>query len=200
MYLVEDGERLIFETLVNAGLWYGPRTKLEGMPQFVQVLPYAILMDSNGRLLSYKRTKQGGEGRLYERWSVGFGGHVEFIDWVYFGMSDYPTNDCPLQDVLECAMMREISEEVRGITLNNSKWMGFVLDDDPVGEVHLGVVRLFHVSPELGTGGVQANEDAISNVHFEYPDTLLQYPTMEGWSVHVIRSILKNASAWAPPV
>lgn len=56
-----------------------PRSTLEKNPVWRQPIPYMVVT-SMGRVLTYRRTKGVGEGRLLGKRSLGFGGHVNRED------------------------------------------------------------------------------------------------------------------------
>lgn len=53
------------------------RTTCETDEAYLQIIPYVIIKDTSGYILSYRRGKGSGEQRLLEKCSIGFGGHVE---------------------------------------------------------------------------------------------------------------------------
>ena len=102
---------------------FGPRAVLESDPGFKQVIPYLVLRD-RGRYFLMRRTRAGGDTRLYERFSIGVGGHVN-----------------PGDVGLAGALAREWTEELDAGFVPEFRLLGLLNDDDTdVGRVHVGVV------------------------------------------------------------
>jgi predicted NUDIX family phosphoesterase len=52
----------------------------EGNPYFLQLIPYIVVTckkEENTHIFYYRRSKGGGESKLHDMYSIGFGGHVE---------------------------------------------------------------------------------------------------------------------------
>ncbi|CAN5580486.1 NUDIX domain-containing protein [soil metagenome] len=112
-----------FLDLVAAVGAYRPRAEVEDDPTWKQVIPYLVLHDGE-RLFLMRRTRAGGDSRLYERYSLGIGGHVNPPDGSVVG-----------------GLRREWAEEVDADFEPGFVPLGLLNDDtDPVGAVHLGVV------------------------------------------------------------
>jgi len=102
---------------------FRPRSDAEHDPTWKQVIPYLVVRDGP-RYLLMRRTRAGGDERLYERYSIGVGGHLNPGDG----------------DVLE-GLRREWAEEVAASFEPAFRFVGLLNDDsDPVGAVHLGFV------------------------------------------------------------
>jgi predicted NUDIX family phosphoesterase len=105
------------------------RRAAEEDPSHKQIIPYILIVHQE-RVLLYKRTKKQGESRLHEKFSLGFGGHINDID----GNKDTDTN------LILAAMIRELNEELFLPSICLLRVAGFINDDtNPVGRVHLGV-------------------------------------------------------------
>lgn len=124
-----------------------PRVDCETDFDYLQLLPYAVVMTHDGRIVGYNRpTKGGGEVRLAGNFSIGFGGHVELVDFINAYGND------PV-DVIDSALGRELEEEIE---LRSASWsistptangdrvfLGIILSQDSaVDRVHLGLVYL----------------------------------------------------------
>src|ERR1035438_1998705 len=95
---------------------------------FKQIIPY-VLIEHRGRILAYQRTAKGNESRLHNKYSIGFGGHINDTDLQ------------PQSNILYTGMLRELNEEVYLPTLSGLQLLGCINDDASlVGQVHLGVV------------------------------------------------------------
>ncbi|HEV8516066.1 MAG TPA: NUDIX domain-containing protein [Candidatus Limnocylindrales bacterium] len=87
------------------------------------MIPYLVLRDGSDWFLM-RRTRSGGDRRLFERWSIGVGGHVN-----------------PGDGDLQGGLRREWREELEADFEPPFHLVGLLNDDsDPVGAVHLGVV------------------------------------------------------------
>lgn len=140
------------------------RGDVENNPYFKQVIPYGILLKRipncglgpSFYCLSYRRTKKGGDGRLHDFYSIGFGGHMR-------------EGELPI----DC-LVRELNEELKYDGKTN--YFGeFVRKDDciindhvivindnstPVNRDHFGIVFTVHVD----INKVESNEDTISEL------------------------------------
>lgn len=128
-----------------------PRVDCETDFNYLQLLPYAVVMTHDGRIIGYNRpTKGGGEVRLAGNFSIGFGGHVELEDAV-------SALGCDVTDTLDRALLRELDEEIRieenliGLSrhvyslpsLQDFRLLGIIRSQESdVDRVHLGLVYL----------------------------------------------------------
>jgi predicted NUDIX family phosphoesterase len=102
---------------------FRPRSEAEEDPTWKQVIPYLVVRDED-RYLLMRRTRAGGDARLFERYSIGVGGHLNPGDGDVLG-----------------ALHREWREEVEADFVPAFRFVGLLNDDDdPVGAVHLGFV------------------------------------------------------------
>lgn len=102
---------------------YLPRSTVEGDPAYKQLIPYLVLRDGE-RYFLMRRTTAGGDARLFDRYSIGIGGHVEPDDGDLLG-----------------GLRREWREEIAAGFEPPFVAVGLVNDDTTdVGRVHLGVV------------------------------------------------------------
>lgn len=94
-----------------------------------QLIPYAILFNEDGKLLTYRR--HGSEKRLSGIQSIGIGGHVNDKD---VGVTIF--------DKLVSGMIREIKEEVGlSLLLSQIQLLGMINEDETeVGYCHIGIV------------------------------------------------------------
>lgn len=125
-------------------LQYGffmPRDEAEDEEKYLQIIPYATIR-CNDRLLTYRRTPEGGEERLHEKLSVGVGGHVNTDDLTK-ALSRPPHSKVYAELAMLQGIERELREELRW--KDESPWLitnGPLIYDgtNDVGRVHLGVV------------------------------------------------------------
>ena len=149
-----------------------PRSQAEKNPDYKQLIPY-VLMECDGKYLSYVRGKRGGEKRLVGNRSMGIGGHINPIDEIPLFGTDY-------RDIYEAAVVREVVEEVNVHTGHTDKIVALLNDDtNEVGQVHLGVVHLWTLDSE----DVTKKEQMITQMGFSTLDELHQLrDKMETWS------------------
>lgn len=138
-----------------------PRIDCETDFTYLQLLPYAVIVTHDGRIIGYNRPgRGGGEARLAGNFSIGFGGHVELDD--VMACRDYP--DLPSL-IVEAALARELEEEINlrsegelsrwvcpphSVVLNqSSQFLGIIRSQDSdVDRVHLGLVYLVRCNTE----------------------------------------------------
>lgn len=101
--------------------------------EFRQIIPYVIVKDYNNKILVYKRTSKGGEGRLHNKISIGFGGHVNPKD---------DSEKLNTKSTIQLCCERELKEEL-GLNENdyNLLYTGYIkLSNTEVDKVHFGLV------------------------------------------------------------
>lgn len=67
------------EVLTSADPEFRERVKIKADPQYRKVIPYWTILRGN-EVLMYDRTKSGDQESLWERISIGYGGHIEPVD------------------------------------------------------------------------------------------------------------------------
>lgn len=171
------------EALNAAGCWWGPRPNLEENESFRQIIPYVVLRCGD-QYLTYTRGGAGGEARLHEKISMGFGGHVD--------LPDAQTDERGLFDLEACltiSVQRELDEEMPGLTVTGRSWVGLLADNtDAVGRVHVGLLGIWDVA-EVPTA---SGEDAVAEVTAMNVDELkAAHARLEGWSQILIDNLDK---------
>lgn len=150
---------------------YVSRSEAETSDTLLQVIPYCILCQKDPetnfpyeKLLVYKRTKSGSENRLHDKWSIGFGGHINPED----------TERCMQRGKFiaggaakEC-LRRELTEEL--VNLNPKTVVGntqIILHDTSteVSSVHLGWVFYIDVDKEKADA-IQSNESGLTDLQW----------------------------------
>jgi predicted NUDIX family phosphoesterase len=102
---------------------FEPRAAMEIDPAHKQVIPYLVLRDGE-RYFLMRRTRAGGDARLFDRWSIGVGGHLN-----------------PGDEDLLGGLRREWREELDADFEPAFEPVALLNDDTTeVGAVHLGVV------------------------------------------------------------
>ena len=190
------------------------RGDMEENEKFVQPIPYAVLYHVDDKvmeaammaiekdspdyyesvyLLSYKRGTEGGETRLHNMYSVGFGGHINSAD-VVSAFSNYALNSGSAIEI-ECAA-RELREEL-GVDIKTSP--DVVLDAGPVSMCtpyvfyddsskvssrHICKALYFKVSD---MDAIKAEEDCIKKLTWVPLKELYEnMANMESWSKIVV--------------
>lgn len=160
------------DTLFQPGqLRFMPRPAAEQDPSHKQLIPY-VIMEHEGKVLSYVRGKRSGESRLVAKRSIGIGGHIN------------PVDDMPLfgdfREVYLNAVHREVAEEVIVDTEYTERVVALINDDSTeVGSVHLGVVHHW----TLKEPKVSRREQVIAQMEFLGLEELQAVKdNMETWS------------------
>ena len=141
---------------------FRPRREAEDDPTWKQVIPYLAVRDG-ARYLLMRRTRAGGDARLFDRYSIGVGGHLNPGDADVMG-----------------ALRREWREEVDAQFEPEFRFVGLLNDDeDPVGAVHLGFVYTADVAGR--PVGIRETEKLTGE--FRTPeDVRAVVDSMESWS------------------
>ena len=121
------------------------RAHAERDPSLKQIIPYALVC-ANGEVLLTRRSKRGGESRLFGKHSIGIGGHVEPQDLERAGNGSLARG----RALIDAAMQRELAEELDIEGRIRIEPVGIVNDDsNPVGAVHLGWVQRVEVDGQV---------------------------------------------------
>ena len=111
-----DFSAMDYETIFNGQFVSGDRKLLDAVdengdpviPDTLQIIPYIILINEEFEVLVYKRS--GSENRLLDKYSIGFGGHVDIPT---FDDSNYTRSLLSnINSFLVSEARREIQEEV----------------------------------------------------------------------------------------
>jgi predicted NUDIX family phosphoesterase len=164
------GTSEVLKRIVQNGLFLR-RSELEEDDSFKQVIPYAIISNSDSYFL-FKRTSGQTEKRLHNKFSLGVGGHMNPDDSM--GSKEHYLID---------ELKRELFEEVRflnGCLIEDIEFIGFINDDTiPVGRVHIGLLYNIHVSNKE----VYINEtDKMTAEWIDKSNLAEFYEGMETWS------------------
>jgi predicted NUDIX family phosphoesterase len=163
------------------------RATCETNPEEQQLLPYVTLISPEGNFYVYGRGKEGGEGRLHGKLSIGLGGHV---DTATFGN---------LYDHLHDEAGRELEEEV-GLEPDTYEltFSHLISDQEPdgkevsVGSVHLGIWGWANIEEsQLGA----AEKDVIVGGEWHDLDWLVaNVERFEPWSKMAIAQLVSEFS------
>lgn len=172
-----DVARYLPALLSRRNNFFMARSAAEHDPAFKQIIPYVLLVHG-GRVLHYVRGKKAGEQRLVAKGSIGIGGHMNDADEGLFALDEAA--------YLE-GVRREVCEELHVETSFENRIAALLNDDsNPVGQVHLGVVHVFH----LATDAVRKREAMIVNPEFLTPGELrARRADLETWSQICVDSL-----------
>ena len=119
------------ETFIkNSDILWIDKDKAENDINYKQIIPYAIVQNSNNEFACYLR--HGSEDRLHGCWSLGIGGHINPQD----GLSD-------IISIAGAALTREMQEEFLDFDFGNSSlaFKGIINEEySEVGNSHIGFV------------------------------------------------------------
>ena len=145
---------------------------------FPQIIPYIVVRNQEGKILTYSRGK-GAEDRLHAYRSIGFGGHIDYVD-----TSNYPTD---LIRAIQVGSDREIAEELDadGGIYGNVVPNNIIIDyTNGVGKVHVGIMF------EITLDEVNTDTNEISDAMWLTLDELNQsINKYENWSKLAINYI-----------
>jgi predicted NUDIX family phosphoesterase len=118
-----------------------PRKAVEQNRDYKQLVAYSIIKSDNS-YLTYKRTEKGGEDRLWEKYSLGVGGHINSGDSAQKTLFN--------SSFFTQAVFREIAEEIildpPYFLSTPSQPKAFINDDsDEVGKVHFGLIFMLEI-------------------------------------------------------
>lgn len=147
---------------------FADRSRVEDDPSLKQIIPYMIVR-WNDRVFLMRRLRAQSEQRLWDKYSIGIGGHLNQED----------AGSC-FSDVLRAGMERELHEELAVSTEYETQLVGCINDDsNDVGRVHFGIV--FQVS--VPTNRVEVLEKSKMTGEFvSIADLPEARPMMESWS------------------
>jgi predicted NUDIX family phosphoesterase len=141
---------------------FRPRAEVETDPSWKQIIPYLVVRDGP-RYLLMRRTRAGGDERLFERYSIGVGGHLN-----------------PGDGDVEGGLRREWAEEIAADFVPDFTFVGLLNDDeDPVGAVHLGFV---YEADTAGRGVAIREADKLSGDLRPPAEVAALVEHMESWS------------------
>ncbi len=168
--------------LKSGELRFMDRKAAEDDENYLQLIPYLILANGKNEYFSYARTKKGNESRLYDRYSIGLGGHINPVDST--NLSE--PNDTSL---LNC-IVRELREEI-GIKLNLDFSLQNVAlifcQETPVDRVHFGLAVVLRL--DTSDESIKL-EDALAKGEFVPWKHLKYYENLENWSKLLVDKVL----------
>jgi len=160
------------------------RDKAELDDNYKQLVNYVLVLKQD-MLFSYQRGKKLGEPRLFEKYSIGIGGHISSDDPSLF----LSKKTFRIWDLIIESVKREIKEEIGledGYDLN----IEALLNDDTnaVGKVHFGIIFLAKIIDNQKIEKEQSINDAKFRTIQEIKNNSEKY---ENWSKICITEIDK---------
>lgn len=151
------------------------RFLVENDSNYKQIIPYLLIKFKN-KYFMFQRFPIGAEDRLFHKYSVGIGGHIN--------EKDVKNN----KDLINSGLEREFGEELIYRGKLKSKIIGCINDDfDDVGKVHFGIVYLI----EIESPDIEVREKSKMAGKLVNKEDLLKYKNkMERWSQIIIANLL----------
>lgn len=186
----EFNQELLFEKIAINGTFLD-RNLAEIDITYRQIIPYVFITDIVGNILLYNR--KAGDGRLLNKYSIGFGGHINECDKVE---SELGTLNA--QATIARNITRELKEELY-IDIFSDKLYFYndciKIDATEVDKMHLGLIyHLFFkdLSSIANNRAYNIEEMVLDLVRL---DNLLQdtitVPKLENWSKVLLQTIRK---------
>lgn len=167
------------QLLDPTNLFYRSRPHAEVDPTLKQVIPYIVVRNGD-RILSYERTKKGGEARLHSKRSIGFGGHINPHD----GDGGIAYEKCFWRELAEeLSLERQVNESMPAPAA-----VVYETQTD-VGKVHFGIVHVLDVSDSF-TWQPEADASVGDVKWLEIQSLKADSGAYENWSKMVIESVL----------
>lgn len=159
-----------------------------------QVLPYFLIQDKDGRILTYRR--KGKEEGLLGKYSIGVGGHIDLTDadpsydfstTVGTAEDAVIVHDGVIQDIIQTGLVRELSEEV-GITISQPVEFDFAISTyiDKTSQVHLALVATIGIDKPEELKYDPAEFNAVEWLTAEELKARSEVDTFEPWSQLIV--------------
>jgi predicted NUDIX family phosphoesterase len=160
------------------------RDKAEIDENYKQLVTYVLVLHQD-KFFSYQRGKKLGEARLFEKYSIGIGGHISNDDPSLF----LSKKIFRIWEFINASVKREINEEIGledGYDLN----IEALINDDTnaVGKVHFGIIFLAKIKDNQKI----KKEQSINNAEFRTIQEIKNnFEKYENWSKICITEIDK---------
>jgi predicted NUDIX family phosphoesterase len=152
---------------------FRPRADAEVDAGWKQIIPYVVVLDDE-RLFLMRRTRAGGDARLFERYSIGVGGHVN-----------------PEDGGIDGGLRREWEEEIEAGFTPDFELLGVLNEEDAdVSSVHLGLV---YSADAAGRPVTIRERDKLSGEFVDRAAVTTVSDRLEGWS-KLLLEFLTNGS------
>ncbi len=154
-----------FRAIEQEGAFY-PRSQAELDTSIKQIIPYVVVRDAE-RIFLMKRTRAGGDARLFDRFTIGVGGHMN-----------------PGDEGIMGTLEREWQEELVAGFMPRFDFLGLLNDDESdVGRHHLGFVYL---ADAAGRNVAVRETNKLSGDFRSLDEVLEPADRMETWSQLVV--------------
>ncbi|TSB48391.1 hypothetical protein [Alkalicoccobacillus porphyridii] len=158
------------------------RGDAEEDPSFKQPIPYVVIRRGS-EFFAYERLAGGGESRLHNKLSLGFGGHMNHIEADSF------------DDVLRINTDRELNEELHLAEADkvSIQTIGLINDDESeVGRVHIGILSVLDVTEGAEVKVKETEQIAGYWMSLDQLKAKDKYDRMETWSQFVVDLLAKE--------
>ena len=170
----------MLDRIIRLGL-FRERSDLETDATYKQLIPYAIISNKEPGIMGprqsqsfflFQRKAGQTETRLHNKFHLGAGGHMNP------GKLTEPETQYVINE-----LKRELFEELKflnGCRIEDIEFIGFINDDSiPVGNFHLGLLYIVHVSNK----DISINEpDKMTAEWIDKNELMDYYRDMETWS------------------
>ncbi|MBI5835387.1 MAG: hypothetical protein HZB16_24045 [Armatimonadetes bacterium] len=177
---------------LNAAGRFAPRSQVETDESLRQIIPYLLLRNSDGAYFAYRRLPTGGEARLFDRYSLGVGGHIN-DERVHTGL--HYGHGVLAPNLIAEGLQRELAEELDlpdVPELGRLSVHGFLaLDETPVDRVHMGLVVRVDIATAHCADCHIRETDRLEAAGWFVPaelERMLTDVTFEGWSRTLIEA------------
>ncbi|MEL4009922.1 hypothetical protein ES071_05155 [Bacillus velezensis] len=152
------------------------RGDAEEDPRFKQPIPYVVIRRDD-EVFVYERLAGGGESRLHNKLSLGFGGHMNPME----GAASF-------SEVLKQNTDRELAEElyIREEDKQNIVTLGLINDDEnDVGKVHIGILSALQLASAAQVEVIEKDQIAGRWLKLSELKEENVYQRLEAWSQFV---------------
>lgn len=170
-----------YKEIIDNNYEWMRREDAETNTAYKQPIPYIVVMNEENKIFAFQRAnkkKDYSEKRLFDKWSIGVGGHVD--------------KDTDKENPIQKGMMRELQEEIHFDELKSTSLLGYInYDLDNVGKVHFGLLYLARIK---GVAKPKDSEVATSKMmKLNEVEALFAKETVdaEDWSVYTLQ-LLKH--------
>ncbi|WZY00268.1 hypothetical protein NSQ26_13415 [Bacillus sp. FSL W7-1360] len=149
---------------------------------YKQPIPYVVIRRGS-QVYLYERLQKGGEARLHNKLSIGFGGH----------MNTGSANTFP--DLITENMMRELQEElyIERDMMENVDTIGLINDDDTdVGRVHIGILTVIDVVKDAIISIKETDQLSGRWISITALNEDATFNRLERWSQYVARILQRS--------
>lgn len=149
---------------------------------YKQPIPYVIIKRGEAFFV-YERLSKGGESRLHNKLSFGWGGHQNIIN---------DNLSTPFEEVLLENTLRELNEELFLTSSNlEVKNLGLINDDsNDVGKVHIGILAILEL--DINDDVSVKEVDQLRGYWMSISELKDKYDLLEDWSKIAVTSLLSD--------